>query len=155
MGSGPTVVSPDGARWKVRRRWLERPLADLRRRIRERRREIDAGDALDAIWVLDGVDSLGVAISLSVAAILVVVVLLPLLGIALELVVVLVVVAWGAFARIALRRPWVIEARNLDDATRSSSYAVPGWRASGRAIEELRAAIAVGGPPDADALHHP
>jgi hypothetical protein len=147
MAGGPIVESPDGSHWQVRRRLLERPLPDLRERFRGSR-EGRAEDALDLIWGLDLIDSSLTPLAIAVGLILVVLVLLPLLGIALELIVVLILLGSGVLARVVLRRPWVIEARNLDDRDRSVSYGVSGWRASGEAIEALRTAIAAAGPPE-------
>jgi hypothetical protein len=148
MGTGKEVIAPDGSRWRVRRRWLEQPLPALRKRLRERRADLNAGDALDALWFADGIDSVAPAVAIGIFAVLVVVVVLPLLGVAIELLVLLVLLGAGVFSRVVLRRPWVVEAQCLDDGGRSIDYAVPGWRASSRAIEELRRTIAAAGPPE-------
>jgi hypothetical protein len=148
MGRTEAVTDPEGGRWQVRRRWLERPLPELRKRVRERPVDLDADDALNALWIADGIDSLSVSVAIGVASLVLVLILLPLLGIAIELLAVLVLVGAGVFGRVVLRRPWIVEARNLDDERRSVDYAVTGWRASSLAIKELRRTIAVAGPPE-------
>jgi hypothetical protein len=46
-----------------------------------------------------------------------------------------------------LRRPWTVEAVNLNHPQRSAGFAVKGWRRSSRAIEELARTIPVSGLP--------
>ena len=82
------------------------------------------------------------------AAIVLFVILIPVLGVALELIVLFVVLWSGLFGRLLLGHPWVVEARNLDDGKRTVAYAVKGFRGSGRAVRELTAAVAAGGPPE-------
>jgi hypothetical protein len=96
-------------------------------------------------WGADSsiVASIAVAVLIAVRVFL----LLPLIGIALELILVFVVLSSGIVGRLVLRRPWIIEARNLDDPERSISFKVKGWRRSGQAIEELIRAIPASGLP--------
>lgn len=75
--------------------------------------------------------------------------LLPLLGIAFELALLIGFVASGVFGRVVLRRPWTIEAVKLDEPGRRSAFAVTGWRRSRRSIAALAAAIETTGPPAA------
>jgi hypothetical protein len=142
------VRSPDGARWRVRRRWLDRPLPDVRSRFREYREENSGEGVLDGFWVVDFGDSVWAGVALTIAIALVVIVLLPLIGVALELILVVLVLGSGLLGRLLLRRPWTVEAENLDDSDRSTSYAVKGWRRSGRAATEIAATIEAGGAPE-------
>ncbi|HVY77020.1 MAG TPA: hypothetical protein VG898_00760 [Solirubrobacterales bacterium] len=145
---GKQATSPDGTRWRVRRRWLDRPLPDLRKRFRELRRENVGEDALDGLFVIDFGDSVWASIGLAIAVLLLVVVLLPVLGIALELILIVLLLGSGLVGRVILRRPWTVEAQSLDVERLSASYAVKGWRRSGRAAAEIATAIETSGPPD-------
>jgi len=98
---------------------------------------------------MNGLDSLALAVAVVAAIALVVFVLLPLLGIAFELALLLVVLGASLFARVVLRRPWTIEAVAVEDPARRSAFAVSGWRRSRRALGALAAAIATTGPPAA------
>ncbi|HXE44697.1 MAG TPA: hypothetical protein VN635_05820 [Conexibacter sp.] len=152
------MTAPDGERWHVGRRWLSRPPPKpwSRRRPRER---VDGGgdasswfDALSFVDFGDGGDFLGGVIAAAlVAALLVLLVfaILPLLGLAFELALVIGVFASGLFGRVVLRRPWTIEAVSAEDPRRRVGFAVTGWRRSRRAIGALAEAIATTGPPSA------
>lgn len=82
------------------------------------------------------------------AAIVLFVILIPVLGVALELIVLFALIWSGLVGRLLLGHPWVVEARNLDDGERAVAYAVKGFRNAGRATRELSAAVAAGGPPE-------
>lgn len=142
------MTSPDGARWRVRLRWLDRPLPDLRKRFREHREENSGENLLDGFWFIDTADSPWVGIALSVALILLVFLLLPLIGIAIELILIVLLLGSGLIGRVVLRRPWTVEAQNLDTAEHSTSYAVKGWQRSRRAATEIATAIEASGPPE-------
>lgn len=156
------VTAPDGTRWRVRRRWLERPVWGLRLRRRRRSPTADAvRDGAEAgFWslpdpsgLLDGADDPLVGIVLMVGAVLlaalVAFVLLPLLGLALELAVPLVLLWSGLLGRVFLRRPWTIEAVAVEEPARRVAFAVVGWRRSRRALATLAATVATSGPPSA------
>ncbi len=84
LGHESIVRSPDGRSWKVRRRWVERPVPNLRERFRRGQKEVDGEGVLDGLLVVDATEGwafLGIAIAVGI----VVVILLPLLGIAVEL----------------------------------------------------------------------
>jgi len=146
----------------VRRRWLERPARAPRLR---RGRRSPTADAVqdgveaafwslpDASGLLDGADDPLVGIALMVGAVLlaalVAFVLLPLLGLALELAVPLVLLWSGLLGRVFLRRPWTIEAVAIEQPGRRVAFAVVGWRRSRRALGALAIAIATSGPPSA------
>lgn len=152
---GRIVTAPDGGRWRVGRRWLNRsPPKPWTRWRRDRKRsddgEVAAGWLPDAM--LTGVDSLGgigLVIGALVVIAMVVFLLLPLIGIAFELALLIGFVMSGLFGRVVLRRPWTIEAVSLDDPARRHAFAVTGWRRSRRALADLAAAIETTGPPAA------
>jgi len=130
---------------------MDRPGPELRKRFRRGRRESSDNSALDAIWLPDVFDGPGALAAVAVGVLLVAIfvfVLLPLIGLLLELVVVFALFASGVLSRVLLGRPWTIEARNLDDGERSVAYGVKGFRRAGEAVGELKTALAVGGPPE-------
>jgi hypothetical protein len=55
VGTDTTVLAPDGSRWRVPRRWLERPLPGLRRWWRKLRGE--SADVSNFGLGLDALDS--------------------------------------------------------------------------------------------------
>jgi ABC-type multidrug transport system fused ATPase/permease subunit len=146
---GSIVRGPDGVRWRVRRRWLDRSLPSLRQRWRRNKeeREPDSGSALDFLGI-DLLDGTTIGIAIIAVVFLVVFVLMPLIGIALELIVLLVLFLSSLVARVVLRRPWVVEAVMAGDPQERVAFAVKGWRQSSQALRELRAAIPAGGPPE-------
>jgi hypothetical protein len=148
MQRGTIVTSPDGDRWRVKRRWTNRSLPDVRRRFTD---NDDGGSAVETGMegLFSGLDeSIVLSIAMAVLLVLFVLVLWPLLGIAFELVLLFVVLSSGIVGRVLLRRPWIVEATNLDHPERSTTFGVKGWRRSGQAIEELARTIpATGLPP--------
>ncbi len=114
-------------------------------------READDRSPVDRgldLWALPDVsDGLPAAIGIAIAAVVLIFVFLPLIGIVLELAILIVLVCSGIVGRVFLRRPWVIEAVNLDDSKRSTTFAVGGWRQSQRAIEALAQRIPASGVP--------
>jgi hypothetical protein len=145
LGQSSSIAAPDGRTWKVRRRWVERPLPNLRERWR--REDIGGGDILDGLFLADAAEGFG-AIGAVVAVGLLILVFLPLIGVALELVVLLLVLAYGLFARVVFRRPWIVDAFDVEDPEERVAFAVKGWRDSTTALRELRTAIAATGPPE-------
>jgi hypothetical protein len=137
--------SPDGDRWKVGRRWSDRPLPRWRWRWRAER---GAGAAMESgMTALDYGESVVVAIVTAVVVGLAVLILLPLVGIALELALLFALLSSGIVGRVVLRRPWIVEATNLDHPERSTTLAVKGWRRSGEAINRVVQEISAGGRP--------
>jgi hypothetical protein len=147
MRGGRVVTSPDGERWRVRRRWLDRGLPKLSKAFRRSRKEAEESGFLDGVVAFDGLTGTVIGLIAAALAVLVVIVLLPLLGIALELALLVLFLASGLFGRVALRRPWTVEAINLDDDERSVAFAVKGFGEAGRAADELAATISTSGPP--------
>jgi hypothetical protein len=104
------------------------------------------GRGFNPLETLDFFDSITVTLVIGGALLLICFVILPLLGVALELIVVLAALGFGLFSRVVLRRPWIVEAKPLDGG-QTRRFAVRGWRASGRAVEEVATALAAGAPP--------
>jgi hypothetical protein len=129
----------------VRRRWADRSFPDPIDSIRE-----NFGDAVDGRGVpglLNPVDfgnSIGATLAIAAGVLIFCFVFLPLIGVAVELIAGLAVFGFGLFGKLVLGRPWIVEAVDLDDAARSRTFAIKGWRASGRAVDEIATAIAAG-----------
>jgi hypothetical protein len=141
------ATSPDGDRWQVRRRWLNRPVPKIRRSLRRTNDDLALESGLEVLSVPDFTDSIPLAIGVAIAVALLVFLLLPLFGVALEIAVLIALLSSGIVGRVLLRRPWTIEAVNLDRPERSAAFAVKGWRRSRRAIDELATTIPVSGLP--------
>lgn len=122
-------------RWMGRHRWL----GDRWRRWRGR----DKGEGdFGALNFLDGDDLLvgiGLAIVTVVIGLLAVWLLVPLLLVLVDIVVVVLVVVIGIAGRVALGRPWTIEA--IGDSGESQTWAVKGWKRSDTVIAAVRRAL--------------
>jgi hypothetical protein len=150
MAWGGTVTAPDGSRWRVGRRWLERRPPQLHKRLRL------SDNSADFAWfgaeLADGVGSLVGAAGLVILVAVVIVVVLPILGLAIELVLLLLILLFGLVARLCFGRPWVVEAapigagRGHEERERVVRK-VRGWRASGEEVARLRRQIEVSGRP--------
>jgi len=136
---------------------MDRPLPDLRHRYRANREQVfgdnNGSGPLDVLTLpdfdlLDFDDSPVAAIAIAIGALLLFLILLPLIGVAFELIVLLVLLWSGIVGRVFFGRPWVVVAADLDDPERAAAFAVKGWRRSGEAVEELVKAIAVTGQPE-------
>jgi hypothetical protein len=146
MLSSPILTSPDGDRWRVRRRWMNRSLPKLWRRWRRDRDDV----VRDSLRFLDFADGLaGVVASLAIGLVFaaLLIVLLPLIGLALELGILLALLSSGLIGRVLLGRPWIIEAVNVERSERSAAFAAKGWQHSRRVIEELTTTIPALGLP--------
>lgn len=147
------VTAPDGAQWRVRRRWMDRPLPDLRELFQANRKDVSAGNILDSSPNVDfgeafQGDSPAAVIAAIVLLILVIFVLLPLLGVALELIALVFLLGSGLIGRVLLGRPWIVEAVKVGDPEERAAYAVKGWRQSSEALRQLRTAVSASGDPD-------
>jgi hypothetical protein len=131
----------------VRRRWLDRPVPKIRRSLRRANDDAGLEGGLELFPAVDLADSIPLAVGVAIAVALLLFLLLPLIGIALEIAVLIALLSSGIVGRVLLRRPWIIEAVNLDRPERSASFAVKGWRRSRRAIDELAKIITVSGLP--------
>jgi hypothetical protein len=141
------IISPDGDRWRVRRRWLDRALPKLSKSFRHGREEAEGNGFLDGAFAFEGLAGTVIALVAIAVAVVAAVVLLPLIGVALELVLLVLLFTSGLFGRVVLRRPWTVEAIDLDDGERSVAFAVKGFGAAGRAADELAGTISASGPP--------
>ncbi len=146
------MTAPDGTEWRVGRQWLPR---------RPRLRNKDDDDGPDGgdfdvptpsggggSGFLDAFDDL-FAIILVVGAVLLVVaffatVVFPVLVIAIELILLLVLFLAGLAGRVLLGRPWTVRARNSKDK-QELRWAVRGFRRSGEARDAVAAQLAATG----------
>lgn len=103
---------------------------------------------MDATWAIDSISGLWAGLALAALLLLVVFVLLPLLGIALELIAFLLLLLVGVAGRVLLGRPWIVEAVSADPEERVV-YAVKGWGQSDQALRELRDSVSCTGRPQA------
>jgi hypothetical protein len=144
------VVAPDGAEWRIGRRWLtSRP-----RLGRPSHGEIVSESLFNVgpAWPDFGNLDLGEGLLLVAAVVAVALILIPILFFGIELVIVGVLLAAGVMARTLLRQPWVVEARSSDSLTsgRLLEWRVRGWRKSGRLIGQIASDLSAGRePPDA------
>jgi hypothetical protein len=149
------VRAPDGSRWRVGKRWIERRPPRLHKRLSG---GLDGGEKGSLIWdganIADAIGSIWGAGGLIVFAVVVIVVVLPILGLAIELVLLLLFLFFGLVARLCFGRPWIVEAAPIgagrDHEERETVVRRPsGWRASGEAIAQMRNEIEVSGRPAA------
>lgn len=126
---------------------MDRDAPNLRRRFRRNEKESDSWFDLPLPDLFDGVAGLMILAATVAVLILLFFVLLPLIGLLLELLVLFAVLSSGLFGKLLLGRPWTVEAANLDDPERSVAYAVKGYRRAGDAVGELASAIGAAGPP--------
>jgi hypothetical protein len=137
MGRGKVVTAPDGDRWLVKRRWLDRPLPDLRRRLRPKRKEGLEDAMVDGLFGVDFTEGRA-AIAVAVALLLIVFVLLPLFGVALELIALIFILCSGVAGRVFLGRPWTVEARLQGNGGRTVTFPVKGWRRADEGSDRAR-----------------
>jgi hypothetical protein len=147
MERGKVVTAPNGDRWSVRRRWLDRPMPSIRRRFRQGRKEGMEDGVLDALPGTDGADGWW-AIAIPIALILIVFVVLPLLGVALELIAVIFLLCSGLIGRLFLGRPWIVEAAPRDGEGAPLVFPIKGWRRSGEVADQLAREIEATGRPE-------
>ena len=142
------MKAPDGGNWRVRRRWLDRPMPNLWRRFKANRREGVEDGVLGALPDTAGAADGWWAIAIPIVLFLIVFVLLPLLGVALELIALIFVLCSGLVGRIFLGRPWTVEAVALDGQGENAAFPVKGWRRAGEAATQLAHEIATTGRPE-------
>ena len=88
------------------------------------------------------------ALGLAVALLLIVFVLLPLLGVALELIAVIFILCSGLIGRLFFGRPWIVEAVPRDGSGQAVRFPVKGWRRSGETAVGLAQVIEATGRPE-------
>ena len=79
--------------------------------------------------------------------------MIPLVALAVEIILLVLMLVWGIGTRVVLRRPWTIRAREKDGA-RELVYKAKGFQRAGRVRDEVAEAIARGEatPRPAEAL---
>jgi hypothetical protein len=147
MGLGKSVTAPDGNVWLVRRRWLDRSLPNLKRRFKEGRDKDLEDEVLDNLPFFDWLDGWP-GVVLSVAFILIVFVLLPLLGVTLELIALIFFLGSGLVGRFVFGRPWTVGARLRGGDERVVAFQVKGRRRAGRAATDLATQVRATGQPE-------
>ena len=138
---GRTVTAPDGSTWHVGRQWMPwKP--------RHRGPDVDAGD-MGGIGDLGGDDIVGIIIGLLV----VFTVVIPLVALAVEIILLVIMLLWGIGTRVVLRRPWTVRARQKD-GSRELVYKAKGFARAGRVRDEVAEALGRGEamPRPAEAL---
>ena len=70
-------------------------------------------------------------------------VVIPLIALAVEVILLILLLVWGIGTQLVLRRPWTIRAREKD-GTRELVYKAKGFRLSGRVRDEIADALARG-----------
>jgi hypothetical protein len=130
----------------VRRRWVPRLGAEsfwrrFRRRFRRTMRRPDVAE----IPGIDSSEGIAIALVVVVGVVLLFLLVVPLLVALVDLLILLLLALVGGLARIAFRRPWVIEAR-ADDGT-TQVWRVRGWRASGARRDQIASLLRAGATP--------
>jgi hypothetical protein len=142
------------APWEVHRRWVTRLGRENfgRRAGRRFRRSGDNLDVVDGSGCLPDLDGIVVAIVAFVVLVLFVIFILPLLVVAVEILLGVVVLLLGLVARIVFRRPWAIDAFGGDGT--HLRWKEVGWRTTTARMEEITAALSRGViPPGVELLH--
>ena len=141
------IVTPDGVEWRVGRRWMTRR---FRRSWRWRRDTgidlLASGGFSSGDWAGGGLEEAALVL---VAVVVVALVLVPVLLFGVELIVVGCVLSVSLAGRVLLGRPWTVEARSPGFAghERRLEWSVPGWRRSGKVINEIAEDLAAGREP--------
>lgn len=136
-----TVVTPDGDTWKVGRRWLP---------FRPRHDRFDVVESVDAGSVAEGDDPLSflllfiLSVVLWVVLTLVFAVVVAVIALVVEAVVAALVLVVAAAGRVVLRRPWTVVARCVKGLPRRHTWAIVGWRASGKMVDDVARSLAEG-----------
>jgi hypothetical protein len=116
---------------------------------------VDLGEsserALDAISIVNPVDTSleGIEVLLIgvVVLVVVIVVLIPVLLFGLELILLGLLVAAGTATRALFGRPWLVQACPSEGSDGALAWEVKGWRRSGELIEEVATELAAGHTP--------
>jgi hypothetical protein len=128
------ATAPDGAEWKLGRRWFPR---------RDGWDGVDTGEL--PFPDLGDADDLFGAILLAIFAVIAVVFLALLLFnvvvLAIEIAILVLGLLIGLFSRVVLRKPWTVFAKS---GAQVDERHVVGWRASRRLIDELAGEIESG-----------
>jgi len=143
--SGRTVTTPAGETWRVRRLWVPRMRGEtlwsrLRRRIKRVRGVSELADVGDGCFL--DLDDLVILLVLIVVVLLLVFLVIPLLMVLLDVLFLIVLLLIGIGARVAFRRPWVVEA--TDAGPLRYTWRIVGWKASGEKVDQIADLLAYG-----------
>ena len=94
-----------------------------------------------------GAGAFVLAWAIAAAVIFLLLIVWPIVAVAVELVILLLLFMGGLAGRLTRRRPWRIVARTTGAAPEERAWNVKGWRASGEVIEEVARALAAGTEP--------
>jgi hypothetical protein len=119
------------AAFRTRGRWTNRDLVD--------------GGVEGVGCALEAIEGLVAILVVAVLGILAFYVIVPLLLIAVDLAVLVVVVGGAVVGRILFKRPWIVEAERRDRPT-THRWEVVGWRASGDHVRHVREQLTHGMP---------
>lgn len=136
------MQAPDGARWRVGRRWLP-----WKPRLRKPE-DLPVDGALEVFGFLDELPVVVAVIGAVVVVAFVLFVAIPLLLALAELVLLALLLGLGAFVRVVLRRPWIVDAVRVD-RTERLSWKVVGWRRSGEVAAAVAQQLSTGQQPTA------
>jgi hypothetical protein len=142
-----TVTAPDGEEWAVSPRWnLRRSPVRLPSAWRKRDGSTggEGADLFNPLNVIgdDLVSSIAVFVIVVVVGLLAWFVVWPLLAIAIEVLIALLLLFASIVARVALRRPWIVEAQGRNGGR--LEYAVRGYGAMRRVLGELATQLELG-----------
>ena len=137
------VTDPGGTQWTVRPRWRVGPEVRLRKRDRS---DADGGWVDFADFGAGGDDVVSAIFGLLFLVVVIVAtvfVVWPLLALAIEILIALLLVAAGVVARFAFGKPWIVEA-TTNDRGGLLRYSVRGYGAMRRVCAEVADRIARG-----------
>lgn len=143
-----SVIAPDRVRWQVGRKWIP---ARVRMRDIVDWRDLGPGDVAD-LGLFDSPGAVVVGLAAVATAMLLFLVIWPIVAIALEVVLLVVLFVTAIVDRLTFRRPWTVYARSQSSGTpQQHTWQVVGWRASKRLIEDVIEALESGAqrPPGA------
>lgn len=154
------VKSPDGRRWKIRRRWVprlgtERVLSKVRHQVPAKGADRKQGGGVDARgWMpFAQIDVVAIALLVVVLVFVALVVVLPLLFVLVDLAILAVLALAGIVGKVVFRRPWVVEA--VTDRGKRHEWRVAGWRRSGERCHEIARSLEAGVIPPPDGQPRP
>jgi hypothetical protein len=129
--------------WKVGRQWL--PYRVRLRRGREPRESHDLSWPGDLVDFADfGLGGILAGLAVAITVVLLFLVIWPVVALAFEIVLLIIVFLVGLGGRLIFRRPWRIVARTRGSIRSTLAWHVVGWRQSGRVIDEVADALAAG-----------
>lgn len=149
------ILTPDGRQWRVRRRLVPRLGAEtllgrVRRRMKAAATHASNGLDVGNGCMPGGFDDLAVLALVLVVLAVAIFVVIPLLAVIVDLLILVVLALLGIVARIAFRRPWLVEATASDGERHQ--WRVVGWRSSGERRDQVAQMLAAGVTPPADLL---